>query len=268
MSIRIGVSKASGGPKFENYLRWLKGEDVETIDLMEQEDLQEAMRAVDALVLTGGCDIDPSRYDMPDAADVCADIDSNRDDREFTMLEIALEREIPVLAICRGLQVLNVHLGGTLIPHLPAEIVGSESHQKLGDADRTHTIEVTAGSLLHKGTGELEGEVNSAHHQAIGRLGEGLVASAKAEDGVIEAIEWLDSFMRPYLLGVQWHPERMPDKSSPFSKGLLDQFMFEVKSSTILERVSKPLPKEDPPQVSPDAPPEESNGLFQIELPK
>lgn len=268
MSITIGVSKGSGSPKFENYMRWLQGEQVVTIDLMEQQDVHEAMRKIDALVLTGGCDIDPTRYNMPDAAGVCSDIDSARDDVEFVMLESALQREIPVLAICRGLQVLNVHLGGTLIPHLPGKVKGSESHQKIDEADRTHTISVTAGSLLHKGAGELEGEVNSAHHQAIDRLGEGLVASARSEDGVIEAIEWMDSFMRPYMLGVQWHPERMPDLSSPFSRGLLDQFLFEVKSSTILERVSKPLPKQDPPQNSPDPDPEQNNGLFQIDLPK
>ena len=267
MSITIGVSKASGSPKFNNYLRWLEHEEVTTIDLMEVGDLARAMDRIDALVLSGGCDVDPRRYNMPEAADVCCDIDLDRDEKEFVMIELALKREIPVLAICRGLQVLNVHLGGTLIPHLPARLSGSESHAKQSDqVDERHTIEVTAGTLLHKATGVLEGEVNSAHHQAIDRLGDGLVASARSEDGVIEAIEWADGFMRPYLLGVQWHPERMPDLSSPFSRGLLEQFLFEVTSSKILERVSRPLPKEDPPQISPDDAGNGLNGVFQIDL--
>src|SRR5687768_15750850 len=219
MSITIGLSKASGSPKFENYTNWFRGEEIETIDLMVVEDIAAAMQSVDALVLTGGCDIDPRRYNMPEYSNLCSDIDCDRDEREFAMLAIALEREIPVLAICRGLQVLNVHLGGTLIPDLPSKQESWSSHQKEHETlDRLHHIEVTAGSLLHKATGELSGEVNSAHHQAIDRLGEGLVASATSDDGVIEAIEWLDSMMRPYLLGVQWHPERMVDRSSPFSQ--------------------------------------------------
>lgn len=258
MSVIIGVSKGSGAERFKNYGRWLResGMDIEVIDLWASEDLEADMARLDGLVLTGGSDIDPKRYGRADLVDVCADIDDVRDARELRMLEIAEERELPVLGICRGLQVLNVYRGGTLIAHVPDVVPGGERHQKDGDADRQHPVDVMSGTLLLKAVGETAGEVNTAHHQAIDRLGEGLIVAARAPDGVIEAVEFANKIGSPYMVAVQWHPERMKDQASSFSSGIREQFLFEAQSARILAGVRKPEPKPDP--EPPPTPPAEA----------
>ncbi len=251
MALVIAISKGSGSPSYENYAAWLKrsGEEVETIDMWASANREEDMARADALVLTGGSDVDPARYGRPDLEGVCGAIDRERDELEFRLLEIADERAIPVLAICRGMQVMNVHHGGTLIAHLPDHVPGSEMHQKDDAIDSVHTIDVAPGTLLFKAVRELHGEINSAHHQAVDKLGEGLVVSGRAADGVVEAFERNDHNGKPYMLAVQWHPERMVDASSPFSIGVREQFLFEAKSAQILARATKPAPKPEPPPL-------------------
>ncbi len=236
MMIRIGISKAHGSEKYLNYERWLRrsADDAEYVDLMQAEDLASALDGIDGLLLTGGSDIDPSRYDHPEFADQCADVDPERDEREFHMLERALERDVPVLAICRGLQVVNVQQGGTLIPHLPDRLGGSNRHNKDEQGeDRRHDVLLRPGSMLFKATSELRGEVNSNHHQAVDQVAPTLVATANAEDGTVEALEWLDPMGKSYLLAVEWHPER-DFPNSPFSVGVREQFLFEVRSYAAL----------------------------------
>jgi len=148
---------------------------------------------VDALVLTGGTDVDPALYGEEPHPTVR--VDRARDDRELALLAAALDRELPVLAICRGLQLLNVHLGGTLHQHLAAHPVGG---------DGVHEVRFAAGSVL-RGVYGPRCPGNSLHHQAVATAGAGLACVGHAPDGVVEAVELTG---RP-VVGVQWHPEQL-----------------------------------------------------------
>jgi putative glutamine amidotransferase len=153
------------------------------------------------LVLTGGSDVWPGYYGQePDA--LLGDVDRERDAFELGLLALADATQLPTLAICRGVQLLNVYRGGTLVQHLSQ----SERHRRVGTpkSQPAHAVRIEAGSKLAEIMGA-EAQVNSRHHQAIDRVGSGLVVTARdIEDGVIEAVE--DPSQR-FLAGVQWHPE-------------------------------------------------------------
>ena len=170
---------------------------------------------VDGLIITGGRDVDPGAYDHEahPATDKPA---RDRDDWEFALLVEALRRGMPVLGICRGAQVLNVALGGTLHQHLP-DVLGHTGHQ-LGNAEfATSTVRTVAGSRLAGLIGE-GAAVRCYHHQGIDRLGAGLTISARDGDGVVEAVELTGD---DFVVAVQWHPEETLDDLRLFT-GLID----------------------------------------------
>ena len=170
--------------------------------MLEPERAADALAAVHGLVLSGGVDVHPARYGAtPHPA--LDDPDLSRDAAELALVEAARARRLPILAICRGHQLLNVALGGTLYQDLPTEHPSDVVHQ---DKDARHAIRIEPGSLAHHTLGVERCLVNSRHHQAIRALAPGLVATAWADDGVIESIEPADP-SAPWLLGVQWHPE-------------------------------------------------------------
>jgi gamma-glutamyl-gamma-aminobutyrate hydrolase PuuD len=161
----------------------------------------EVVGVLDGLVLIGGGDVDPDRYRRPpDPA--TAGVNPLRDDSEIALLAAALAHDVPVLAICRGMQVLNVHLGGSLIQHLPDD-VGHTGHQPAAGCFGTTEVRIEPGSRLSKILDESV-RVRCSHHQAVDRLGAGLVASAWASDGVVEAVELSSA---AFVIGVEWHPE-------------------------------------------------------------
>ncbi len=160
---------------------------------------------IQGLLLMGGSDVNPALYGGTRHAETEAPDDA-RDALECQLIQAALDRDIPLLAICRGIQILNVQHGGTLIQHLP-----STARHRVRTANRglpAHQVEIVPDTLLARVFGEpLTLDVNSRHHQAIGRLGNGLRVSARdTEDGVIEAVERPD---KRFAVGVQWHPENM-----------------------------------------------------------
>jgi putative glutamine amidotransferase len=160
------------------------------------------------LVLTGGTDVDPGLYAQPRQAKT-EEPDHERDAREASLLSEALAADLPVLAICRGAQLLNVHHGGSLTQHLTPP----EKHvRRTPDASLpVHDVRIEPGTLLSQIAGAESFPVNSRHHQGIDRVGDGLrVSAASAEDGVVEAIERPD---RRFVLGVQWHPEDMVSRA-------------------------------------------------------
>lgn len=161
-----------------------------------------AVDALDALVLSGGPDVGPARYGAP-AHPRTGDPRDARDAAEIAVVARALERGIPVLAVCRGLQVLNVALGGTLTQHLP-DVVGHDRHSPVPGEFGTTTVTLEAGSRVAAALGPtVHGRCH--HHQGVDRLGEGLVVTGTAPDGTIEAVELPGP---AHVVGVQWHPEQ------------------------------------------------------------
>lgn len=160
---------------------------------------------IDGLVLSGGGDIDPSLYGGKLHDDMYA-IDPRRDEWEFALIREAQRRKLPTLAICRGLQVLNVALGGSLIEDIPSE-VGSQDHSVRGPdvVDCHQTVRIAAEALVARTIGTTEACVNSIHHQAVRQVAPGLRAAGWTDDGVVEVLD-PDDHSWP-LLAVQWHPE-------------------------------------------------------------
>jgi putative glutamine amidotransferase len=160
----------------------------------------------DGLLISGGTDVNARLYGGEPISSEDAPDDA-RDRMELALLREALSRDLPVLAICRGMQLLNVALGGTLIQHLPQ----TQAHRQRGVMD-AHSIHVMGGTRLAAAIGDGPLVVNSRHHQAVDTVGEGLVISARSNDGVVEAIEIPD---KRFALGVQWHPEdRVPAREA------------------------------------------------------
>lgn len=163
---------------------------------------------VDGVVLTGGVDVDPARYGQEAHGETQAP-DPARDAFETALLSCAVARGLPVLAVCRGVQVLNVARGGTLHQHLP-ELVGHAGHMPVVGCYARHAVRVAPGSRLATALGAEGSEVPTHHHQGLDRLGRGLVPTAWAEDGVVEAVE---DPGEDFVVGVQWHPEAGEDPS-------------------------------------------------------
>jgi putative glutamine amidotransferase len=169
------------------------------------EGIEETLDAVDGLIFSGGSDLDPALYGQ-EAHPETNGVVPERDRAELALLSAALARDMPVLAICRGSQVLNVALGGDLVQHLP-DVVGNEQHKHTPGVFADHDVAIDDGTRL----GAIVGDhvpVKSHHHQGFGRLGEGLRISAHADDGAAEAVEDPE---RRFTLGVLWHPEAGED---------------------------------------------------------
>jgi gamma-glutamyl-gamma-aminobutyrate hydrolase PuuD len=168
--------------------------------------VEETLAVLDGIVFSGGDDLDPGTYGA-DAHPETRGTAPQRDDAELALLTAALERDVPVLAVCRGSQILNVARGGDLVQHLP-EVVGHEEHRPTPGTFAEHGVTLAPGSRLAEVLDGHHEPVKSHHHQGYGRLGEGLREAAWAEDGTIEAVE--DPSKR-FALGVLWHPEEGED---------------------------------------------------------
>ena len=220
---RIGVTTSD--TNFQNYPNWIAGEGVEIVQLSYTEKNTQDFDSCDGFVLTGGIDVQPAFYqnvrvNYPHATE----FNESRDLFEMQVFEYARQKNKPVLAICRGLQLVNIALGGNLIQDLQEN--GFENHRKGPDGDKEHKIEVRAGTLLAQIAGVQQGFVSSAHHQGLDQIADELKVSAFSEDGVVEAIEYKDA-KKPFLLAVQWHPERMqiPSSNLAFSQNIRSAFI-------------------------------------------
>ncbi len=228
--IKIGITDCG---KFDNYRRWLESEPgVEVVRLSMHFQNAADTESCDGILFSGGEDLHPALYGKPEYVEEFGlqEIIPARDEFEYQVIEKALAGEKPVLGICRGLQLINVFLGGTLVPDIPA-VFHSTGHGKQNGVDQVHTVQVIPGTMLFGICGQERGLVNSAHHQSAGRPAPSLKISATGEPGIVEAMEWEIPENKSWLLMVQWHPERMSDLSSPFSAFVKNAFLTAVKNS-------------------------------------
>lgn len=199
------------------------GAEVRTIDASVPAEA--ALEGIDGVLLTGGADVDPALYHQ-DRHPTTEDAQPGRDALEIAIAKRALEQDLPLFAICRGVQVLNVAAGGTLVQDIPSEVGHMVGHDVREPRDgAAHPVRVRPGSVLAEALGpeiDEHGEttVNSRHHQALGTVAPGMEVTAVAPDGVTEAIERAD---RRFCLGVQWHPENF-HRSGRFA-GLFEAFV-------------------------------------------
>lgn len=228
--IVIGIA---AGRKYENYLNWIsKDTRVKVVKLGHEDQNFESIAQCDGVVLCGGEDVHPRYYHQKEYVGQyhLDDIDPLRDEFEMEILSYTQQNHLPLLGICRGLQITNVFFGGKLIPDIPS--FGKPDHTKYKEGkDRYHTINVKKGSLLNSIAGVEVGEINSAHHQSVDTVGEGLVVNALSPDGIVEGLERTLKEGQSYLLLVQWHPERMIDQESVFSKNIRENFLDNVRKS-------------------------------------
>jgi putative glutamine amidotransferase len=185
-----------------------------------REVIAEAVERCDGVLMTGGDDIDPKLYakDLPEAlAKTVGPVEPDRDAWETVMIAEIFQRQKPLLGICRGHQMLNVALGGTLVVDIPTQMPKALNHRRMDKKmEPVHDVAIAEDSMLRQITGLQTLGVNSTHHQAIGQLAQPLRSVATSPDGIIEAVELKDNGKAPFLLAVQFHPERLIDKSEVF----------------------------------------------------
>jgi len=234
--MKIGITYTGTDDKHKYYADWIKqnNPEIEIITLHYLEDNFSDLAKCDGVVLSGGVDIHPDFFgsdkDYPNAP---AKFNKRRDEFELKVFNAAKDK-MPVLGICRGLQLVNVAQGGTLIKDLGSL---NDTHTAADStvADKQHEVIVEKDSLLNQITQSEINKVTSAHHQAIDVLGNELQANAySAPDNIIEGIEWKDKTGKPFMLCVQWHPERMfriGEGDNPLAKNVRDTFIKSVQSN-------------------------------------
>lgn len=227
----VAISKASGSESYNNYPNWINNidKDIECVDLygIDFEKAIEIINKADGLILSGGPDVHPGRYGKLSDTNRCS-IDERRDTLEFELIKIATERKIPILGICRGSQILNVAFGGDLIVDIPDDTDSQIIHQ-IEDGDAYHDVLLDTSSYLYEITRTAGAEVNSNHHQGIGKLADVFRASSSGKDGIAESFEYKNPTENPWLIAVTWHPERLNNGNHTLSNPIAKEFIKQVR---------------------------------------
>jgi len=225
--LKIGISFTP--VKMHNYTTWFARQglnnEVELVSLNYWENNTADFKQCDGFLLTGGDDIDPDMYGGEKYyANKPATFNTKRDIFETSIFKYSQQHLKPLLGICRGLQLVNVILGGKLIQDLGTE--ANVLHSNLDTFDKQHEVTIVKNTLLHQLCGLSTGVVNSAHHQMADpqKTGSGLIINAVGHNGEIEGLEFADKSNKPFMLLVQWHPERMADQQNELSKNIIHTF--------------------------------------------
>lgn len=246
--MKIGITDC--GEKHPIYEKWILSQNalvgnshIEVIKLGYKLNNLHEIEQCDGIILSGGEDVHPSLYNRPEFLNLCNPnfMDERRDEFEWKLCEYIFKNQLPVLGICRGLQLVNVFLGGTLIPDLPT--AGKENHSKYFEGkDRYHNIEIIHDSELSKITNIVFGDVNSAHHQSADIIAKPLKINALSDDRVVEGLEFdsahptdsnsvAERSLSHYLMLVQWHPERIINaEQNNFSYKIRQNFVENIQS--------------------------------------
>ncbi len=233
--IQIALSRSS-----KNYVSWLKQCDstlvLKDLDSMPIPMALKTLNKCSGLLLTGGEDVYPGWFGKTSDTGRCTDMNLLRDTLEMALIAKAIEMKMPIFGICRGHQILNVYLNGRNIIDIPKDFDTTIQHQCEDYLHCFHPVYVIRESYLARISGCDSAEVTTNHHQGIEILSPLLKASARTKDGLIEGIEWANPKEKSFLIGVQWHPERM-ENSNPLSGTLAKEFIFNV--SVFSNRINK-----------------------------
>lgn len=229
--VRIAISYTWGPDSANNYINWLQRADT-TVNYivfynLPKDSVDYWFGQCSGLLLTGGEDVYPAWYGKEADTARCGEFDHYRDTLEMKLIKKAIDEKMPVMGVCRGMQILNVALGGSLYVDIPTDINTMIAHRCQDWQHCYHRVNVLPGNLLGQISGAGEGKVTTNHHQALDRVAEPLRVFAVADDGIIESVGYRDT-LQPFLLAVQWHPERM-DTLSPLSMPLVRRFIEEAR---------------------------------------
>ncbi|HDO28276.1 MAG TPA: hypothetical protein ENH02_09195 [Bacteroidetes bacterium] len=230
--LRIAITKEKPSKYVQNYSGWLKRYDPGIVWLnmypMGIDSALKVLNSCDGLLVTGGEDVYPGLYGKAADTARCGTIDRYRDSLEIALINKGIVDKMPVFGICRGLQIINIDLGGTLYVDIPTDFDTTVVHRQKDWRNCFHPVVPEKGTLLYRLTGKEGGNVASNHHQGIEKKGKDLTVSARSYDSLPEAIEWADINNRGFLMAVQWHPERM-DTTDAYSKPLAREFLEEAE---------------------------------------
>lgn len=232
--LQIAISKAIPTKNYQPYINWLHQIDstIICIDMygLGIDSALSVLQDCDGFLLTGGEDVNPYYYGKELDTTKCDQPNTYRDSLDMALISIAMDQKIPIMGICRGMQILNVSLGGTLIFDIPTDFDTTVKHRYPNYKASHHDVKIKAGSILSDKLNIKSGNVYSNHHQGIEVPAPALNVISFAGDGLPEAIEYKDRSMMPFLLAVQWHPEQM-DYSNPLSGGIAKLFVKELSAN-------------------------------------
>ncbi len=230
--VRIAISKEKPEKYIQNYSGWLKryNDNIEWFNMypLGIDSALSLLKTCDGVLITGGEDVYPGLYGKLEDTARCGTIDRYRDSLELALIDAAIKNNLPLIGVCRGLQIINVALDGSLIIDIPSDFKSTVNHRQQDWQNCFHTVFLKDATHLNVICDGLSGEVASNHHQGIDVLGEKLQISAYSNDSLPEAIEWDIKGEKAFMMAVQWHPERM-DTLHHLSAPIAQAFLLEAE---------------------------------------